>query len=76
VRLTNPVACCIISSVKLTKKQRKNLAKVFFNAANFIFAIVILGSFVTKEFDVPKLIFGIIFWMLFIIIGTIFDKGE
>ena len=62
--------------MKLTKKQRENLGKAFFNSANFIFAIIILSSFVSQEFDVLKLIFGIIFWIVFVIIGTFMDKGD
>jgi len=74
--LTNPLIFVMILMMKLTKKQRENLGRVFFNTANFIFAIVILGSFISKEFDIVKLVFGVIFWIIFIIIGTIFDKGE
>ena len=62
--------------MKLTKKQRENLAKAFYNSANFVFAIIILGTFVSKEFDALKLIFGVIFWIAFLIMATILDRGE
>ncbi|GAI12386.1 unnamed protein product [marine sediment metagenome] len=62
--------------MKLTNRQRENLSKAFFNSANFIFAIVILGSFISKEFDIPKITFGVTFWIIFIIVGVILDKGE
>ncbi|MFH0947847.1 MAG: hypothetical protein V1833_02470 [Elusimicrobiota bacterium] len=66
----------IMLRMNFTKKQRENLAKAFFNAANFVFAIIILGSFVAGELNIIRIFLGASFWIIFVIIGTIIDKGE
>jgi len=63
--------------MELTKKQRENLAKAFFSAANLILAIVVLGQFVTKTgFETGKIISGVIAYTFCIISGVTLDKGE
>ncbi len=63
--------------MKLTKKQRENLAKVSFNLSQIIFAVVIIGKAVTPEkiSDRPFVV-GLFIFVLLITMGLVLDKGE
>ena len=61
--------------VSFNRSQRKELSIALYNTANFIFAVIVLGQFVTnKDFDFTKLIFGFILWFILFIVSTLLNK--
>ena len=63
--------------MKLTKKQRGNIAKVLFNFSQIVFAAAVVGRIISPE-RVPMMSFitGLILVVIFLIIGIILDRGE
>ncbi|MFH0947849.1 MAG: hypothetical protein V1833_02480 [Elusimicrobiota bacterium] len=63
--------------MKLTKKQKENLAKVFFNLSQIVFASLIIGKIATPDkFSLFTFIVGVILFLAFLIIGVILDTGD
>ncbi len=63
--------------MKLTKKQRENLAKVSFNLSQIIFAVVIIGKAITPDKVSDKsFIAGSFVFVLLLMFGLILDKGD
>ena len=63
--------------MKLTKRQRENLAKASFNLSHIIFAVIIVGKAITPD-KVSNGSFaeGLFAFVLLLIIGLILDKGD
>jgi len=63
--------------MRLTKKQRENLAKVSFNLSQIIFAVIIIGKAITpdKVSDRPFIV-GIFVFVLLVLFGLVLDKGD
>ena len=61
--------------IRFDRNQRKELGKALYSTANLIFAVIVLGQFVTKEyFDFINLIFGFILWFILFIVSTLLNK--
>ncbi|MFA5779948.1 MAG: hypothetical protein WC947_07405 [Elusimicrobiota bacterium] len=63
--------------MRLTKKQRENIAKVLFNFSQIVFAATIVGRIISSEkVPIVSFITGLILVIIFLIIGIVLDKGE
>ncbi|RLD17554.1 MAG: hypothetical protein DRI36_03455 [Caldiserica bacterium] len=67
----------ILLMIRLTKKQRENLGRVFLDLSKYIFTALVIGQFIALEkFEVSIFIGGSIAFVVFLIIGLAADKGE
>ena len=62
--------------MRLTEKQRENLAKILADLGKLFIAIVVLGQWVSPiEFDKGKFIFGILIALILFCLSLIADTG-
>jgi len=62
--------------MKLTKQQHTSLTKLLYDFSRLTFAGLVLGQIALQDkFDLWIFILGIIFILVFVIIGTIIEKN-
>jgi len=63
--------------MKLDRNQRKELSKIFLNLCQAIFIALIIGRIATPgKITVLAFIFGLIFFIVFLVFGILLSKKE
>lgn len=60
----------------MTKRQKENAAKYFYDISKGTFLLSVVGSLLKTEWDIALIIFGMCATMFFYIAAYIFDGGD